>query len=103
MQDTLARILISSGSLRALATSEVFPSSGVFSHASVPEEVRMAVRAALTDFDPQGRDRVGLYQWDRTEMAGGFAAASADDYSDLRSRAKRLGLLPSRAAAVDPR
>ncbi|MDH5501145.1 MAG: PhnD/SsuA/transferrin family substrate-binding protein, partial [Gammaproteobacteria bacterium] len=97
MQDTLARSLVTSGSVRALAVSEVYPSSGVFSHGGVPENVRAAVQAALVEFDPQGRDRAGLYHWNSTEMAGGFAPASDDDYALLRIQAEDLGLLPSNA------
>lgn len=93
MQDTLARLLIESGVVRALATSEVFPSSGIFSTASVPSDIRERVAGALVEFDPQGRDREGLYHWERTEMAGGFAPAYEDDYAVLRSQAERLGLL----------
>jgi phosphonate transport system substrate-binding protein len=101
MQDTLARLLIKSGSVRALATSAVFPSSGIFSTAAVPAEVRHRVQSMLVDFDPKGRDREGLYHWERTEMAGGFTPASADDYADLRSQAQRLGLLPQALQSAD--
>ena len=103
MQDTLARHLIATGSVRELATSEIYPSSGIFSHDSVPASVRAAVSRALTDFDPQGRDRDELYHWERTEMAGGFVAASAEDYKPLRVQAKRLGLLPQAAVTGDQR
>jgi phosphonate transport system substrate-binding protein len=94
MQDTLARLLIDSGAVRALATSEVFPSSGIFSSATVDAEIREKVGSVLVAFDPQGRDRNGLYHWEQTEMAGGFAYANADDYAMLRAHAELLGLLP---------
>lgn len=103
MQDTLANRLIKSGSVRALATSAVYPSSGIFSTAAVPVEVRQQVLSALVDFDPQGRDRDGLYHWDRTEMAGGFTPASADTYADLRSKSERLGLLPQVPQSAEAR
>jgi phosphonate transport system substrate-binding protein len=99
LQDTLANRLIESGSVRALAKSEIFPSSGIFVSAEVPTEVQQAVVSALVNFDPQGRDRAGLYHWERTEMAGGFAPASAELYSDLRSQALSLGLLPQSQAS----
>ena len=46
MQDTLAKRLVESGALRTLAVSEVFPSSGIFVHAAVPEAVRRGYREA---------------------------------------------------------
>ncbi len=89
MQDILARRLIEAGELRALAISEVFPSSGIFASARVPAEVRERVRKALIAFDPVSlADR--LYHWERTEMAGGFTAASADDYTLLKRWKQRF-------------
>jgi phosphonate transport system substrate-binding protein len=92
MQDTLALHLIEMGLLRALAVSDLYPSSGIFSHASVPQEKRFAVRDALLAFDPQGAHQEGLYNWQATEMAGGFVTARPDDFEPLRSWAMRLGL-----------
>ncbi|MCG8038696.1 MAG: phosphate/phosphite/phosphonate ABC transporter substrate-binding protein [Candidatus Thiodiazotropha taylori] len=94
LQDTMAERLIESGAVRALAASEIFPSSGIFSGTGVPVGVREAVREALIAFKPQGGDRDGLYHWERTEMAGGFISASVDDYTELRNQANHLGLLP---------
>lgn len=99
MQDTLARSLVAAGSVRLLAVSGVYPSSGIFSHGGVPEKVQAAVQAALVEFDPQGRDRAGLYHWESTEMAGGFAPASPNDYATLRRQAEHLGLLTSNAVS----
>lgn len=82
LQDILARQLIEAGELRPLAISEVFPSSGIFVSPRVPESVRSAVRDALLKFDPLGMSDK-LYHWDRTEMAGGFTAASPADYKVL--------------------
>ncbi len=98
MQDTLARLLIAEGALRKIAISDVYPSSGIFSHGSVPQVVRDAVGTALVAFDPQGRDRAGLYNWERTEMAGGFATAAESDYAVLGDQARQLGLLPKMPA-----
>ena len=89
LQDNLARRLIASGDLRALAISEVFPSSGIFVSPQVPEPVRTAVRQALVAFDPE-RMKSRLYHWDRTEMAGGFVAASPADYDVLRRWQRRF-------------
>lgn len=102
LQDTLAQRLIETGQVRQLAASELYPSSGIFAHAGVPKAVREAVREALIAFDPNGRDRAGLYHWEDTEMAGGFVAASAGDYAPLRTWAARLGLLDAASAVEKP-
>jgi len=89
LQDNLARQLIEAGQLRALAISEVFPSSGIFVHPRVPPSVRSAVRNALVVFNPAAmKDR--LYHWEQTEMAGGFTMASAADYQVLKRWRDRL-------------
>ena len=38
-----------------------------------------AVRQALLEFDPQGRDKDDLYRWELSEMPLGFAAAQESD------------------------
>jgi len=93
LQDTLARQLIASGRLDQLAASDLYPSSGIFAQTELPARIRQQVRQALLAFDPQGRDRDGLYHWDDTEMAGGFAPAKTDDYRPLADWAERLKLL----------
>ncbi len=92
LQDTLALQLMKSGKLRQLAVSDLFPSSGIFAHASVPEEVRKQVRRALIDFEPRGKNKAGLYHWEATEMAGGFVLATEEDYEPLRYWAEKLAL-----------
>ncbi len=99
LQDTLALRLIRMGLLRQLAVSDLYPSSGVFAHAGVPVEVRSAVQQALISFDPQAQHRTQLYNWDATEMAGGYVVSSPDDYEPLRAWALKLGLLDANAAA----
>lgn len=101
MQDTLARQLIKTGQLRQLASSDLFPSSGIFVHSKVPLQVRQAVQQALIDLDPQRPVGVTLYNWDATEMAGGFAIAEADDYAQLQTWAHQLGLLKSTEERAD--
>ncbi len=77
---------------RELAVSDLYPSNGIFAHATVPTEVRSSVRRALIGFDPQEHP-IKPYNWDATEIADGFANVSTADYEPLRTWAKRLGLL----------
>ncbi|KXJ39869.1 MAG: hypothetical protein AXA67_12505 [Methylothermaceae bacteria B42] len=103
MQDTLALRLIAAGRVRPLAISELYPSSGIFSHRSVPEDIRQKVRQALIDFDPRGKDKPGLYHWEATEMPKGFVAASEKDYRPLQIWAEKLHLLEPLLLPEDPK
>ncbi|MBL4608429.1 MAG: phosphate/phosphite/phosphonate ABC transporter substrate-binding protein [Pseudomonadales bacterium] len=92
MQDALAKSLAERGVVKIIYTSRYFPSSGIVSNKAVPEAVCKAVKNALLDFDPQGRDKHTLFHWDKTEMPKGFTD-SHDDYKDLREWSIRLGFL----------
>jgi phosphonate transport system substrate-binding protein len=96
LQDTLAQRFIEAALVKQLAVSDLYPSSGIFAHTQVPLEIRAAARQALIDFDPQKNHPVHLYNWEATEMAGGFAAVSIEDYTNLRTWAERLELLSTR-------
>jgi phosphonate transport system substrate-binding protein len=93
IQDLLAQRLEGEGMLRILVASRDYPSSGIVAAREVPEADRERVRAALLDFRPLGKDAPGLYHWDRTEMAGGFVAASESDYIGIGKWARAFGLL----------
>jgi len=83
MQDTLALSLIKNGDLKQLAVSSQYPSSGIASNPQVPKDVLEKVTAALLDFKPLGRDKAGLYNWQKTEMPNGFGPATSTDYAKL--------------------
>ena len=91
MQDTLGEELAAAGLLRIIYTSQYYPSSGIAANKDVPPEVIDKVRQALLDFDPQGRDAPGLYNWDRTEMVNGFIEATDEDYAEIVEWAVKLG------------
>ena len=93
MQDTLALALQGRGLVRIVALSSPYPSSGIMVSPRVPADVAEAVRKALLEFDPLGRDAAGLYHWDRSEMPRGFAPAQDEDYAVLRQWASSFGLL----------
>lgn len=92
MQGAMADQLSKAGQLRILAWSDRYPTSGIAVNRSIGQEAIDRIRAALLEFDPEGRDREGLYNWDRTEMPGGFAAASDADYEVLRRQIEGLRL-----------
>lgn len=93
VQDTLANNLEERGLARILALSEDYPSSGIVVGAHVPQKTALLLQDALIGLDPLGADAENLYQWNRTEMPGGFVLAADEDYDALRQAAESLGLL----------
>jgi phosphonate transport system substrate-binding protein len=93
VQDTLAINLEERGLARILALSEDYPSSGIVVGAHVPQKTALLLQDALIGLDPLGADVENLYQWNRTEMPGGFVLAADEDYDALRQAAESLGLL----------
>ena len=93
LQDTLAEKLAAQGLVRIVATSDYYPCSGISVAAGVDPSVVAAVQKALLEFEPQGKDRNGLYQWDNSEMPKGFRLTEGDPYAVFRPWAERFGLL----------
>ncbi len=93
LQDTLAEKLAAQGLVKIVATSAYYPCSGIAVAAGVDPAVVAAVQKALLEFDPQGKDRNGLYQWDNSEMPKGFRQTEGDPYAVFRPWAERFGLL----------
>jgi len=93
MQDRLAEKLATQGAIKIIHRSRYYPSSGIVVNKSVPAEVLTKVKKALLGFDPQGKNKKGLYHWDNTEMPKGFVSANQQDYKDLRQWSIRLGFL----------
>jgi len=93
MQDQLAKKLSAQGQVRIIHRSRYFPSSGIVVHKSVPATVIEKVKNAMLAFDPLGKNKKGLYNWDKTEMPNGFVEAKASDYEDLYEWSKKLGFL----------
>ena len=94
VQDTLGQSLAVRGLVKVIAASRYYPSSGIAVNKDVSPAVVAAVRQALLEFDPQGRDKDDLYRWELSEMPLGFAAAQESDYAELATWARRFGLLP---------
>ncbi len=95
LQDTLADRLAAEGSIRIMATSSTYPSSGVVAGAGVRPEIAQRVQDALLALDPQGKDGSSLYRWQDSEMPDGFARAEPGEYESLREFARQLGILDS--------
>jgi phosphonate transport system substrate-binding protein len=93
MQDTMGMEYESRGLVRVIHYSGYYPSSGIVASRHVDKEVWLSVQKALLEFKPTGRDRAGLYHWDRTEMPNGFIEAEEEDYHGLIQWASKLGII----------
>lgn len=93
LQDTLAGDLAKDGLLRIVAFSGEYPTSSVAVRAGFPTATAEAIQRALVAFRPTGRDRAGLYHWERTEMPRGFVAAGPHDYDVVETALRRLDML----------
>ncbi|KLU64712.1 phosphate-import protein PhnD precursor [Desulfosporosinus acididurans] len=93
LQDTLAEKLAAQGLVKIIAISDYFPSGGIAVASGIDPVTAAAVQKALLNFQPQGKDRDGLYQWNNSEMPKGFAALEGDPYAVYRPWIKKFGLL----------
>ena len=93
LEDTLAEKLAAQGLVKIIAASDYYPSGGIAVSPGVNPKVTAAVKDALLKFDPQGKDSKGLYQWNTSEMAKGFAPIEGDPYEVYRPWVEKFGLL----------
>ncbi len=93
IQDTLGLELKNDGLVRVIYTSQYYPSSGVAVNKNVPSVVTVKVKEALLAFDPKGRHKHMLFEWDKTEMPNGFVEAKVEDYTELSDWAKEFDLI----------
>lgn len=93
IQDSLAFGLEKGESIRIIALSDYYPRSGIAVNKDVPEEIADKVKRALLLFDPAGKHKDGLINWDKTEMSGGFSDVKPQDYDVLQKIAEKYRLL----------
>jgi len=93
LQDALAWRLVAEGTVRVLAVSKPYSSSLICYNPDVPPDQVERVKQALLAFDPKGRQAAELKDWDKTEMAYGFAPCDTESLKEIEQLAKRYGLL----------
>ncbi|UCD36049.1 MAG: phosphate/phosphite/phosphonate ABC transporter substrate-binding protein [Nitrospiraceae bacterium] len=93
VQDTLATAFASEGTVRIVKISGAYPSSIIAYNSSVDSNTVEAVRAALLAFDPRGKHRDLLFDWDRTEMPMGFTRVEEPEFTRVAILARKYGLL----------
>lgn len=93
LQDTLAQKLATQGLVKIIAISDYYPCGGISVASGIDPAVVAAVRKALLQFNPQGKDRAHLYNWDNSEMPKGFGSIVGDPYAVFRPWIQTFGLL----------
>jgi phosphonate transport system substrate-binding protein len=93
IQDALAFRLEKDESIRIIALSDYYPRSGIAVNKDVPEEIADKVKKALLQFDPAGKHKDGLINWDKSEMSGGFSDIKPQNYDVLKKIAEKYRLL----------
>jgi phosphonate transport system substrate-binding protein len=93
IQDTLARKLELEGKIKILKTSEPYPGVLVAYNKSLDSKTVEAVRAALLAFEPMGKHKNRLIDWDKTEMPMGFTKIDNLELEEVKALAVRYGLL----------
>ncbi len=93
IQDTLAKRLVSEGKIKILKISEPYPSILIAYNSSVNSETVEAVRSALLAFEPTGKHKDMLLDWDKTEMSLGFTALNEFELNKVTNLAREYGFL----------
>ncbi|MEW6600004.1 MAG: PhnD/SsuA/transferrin family substrate-binding protein [Nitrospirota bacterium] len=93
IQDSLAKRLAGEGKIRIIKMSEPFPGSIIAYNSGVDIETVTAVKSALLAFDPAGRHKNILVEWDRTDMPLGFTEINERELDKVAGFAREYGLL----------
>jgi phosphonate transport system substrate-binding protein len=92
IQDTLAHRLASEGKIKIIKRSKPYPSSLIAYNSSVDAEIVESVRLALLSFEPKGRHKEMLIDWNKTEMPLGFSTINEPELQKVMALARKYGL-----------
>ncbi|GBD96548.1 phosphate-import protein PhnD precursor [bacterium BMS3Abin06] len=93
IQDILANRLVSKGKIRIIKISEPYPTSLIAYNSAVDSRIVEAVRSALLAFEPTGKHKELLFDWDKTEMPLGFTEINELELDKVMSLAERYGIM----------
>ncbi len=93
IQDSLAKRLAAEGKIRILKMSEPFPGSVIAYNSALDSDTVKAVRSALLAFEPAGKHKAMLVEWDKTEMPLGFTEINEQELNKVTGFAREYGLL----------
>ncbi len=93
IQDTLAKRLLSEGKVKIVKMSKPYPSSLIAYNSAVAPETVEEVRAALLAFEPMGKHKDMLYNWNKTEMPMGFTVLNEFELNKVMKMADKYGII----------
>lgn len=93
IQDTLAERLASEGKVKIIKMSRPYPSSLIAYNSTVDSDTVEAVRSALLAFEPSGKHKNMLFEWDKTEMPLGFTVLKEFEFEKVRKLAEEYGIM----------
>lgn len=93
IQDALANRLATEGKIKIIGFSEPYPSSLIAYNADLDSQTVLNIKVALLAFEPMGRHKDLLFQWDKTEMPLGFTIINESEINKVTDLAKRYGLI----------
>jgi phosphonate transport system substrate-binding protein len=93
VQDVLGNRLASEGQIKIIKISGPYPSSLIAYNRNLDNKTVEAVKSALLAFEPAGKHRNMLVDWDRTEMPLGFTVLNEFELKKVTDLAREYGLL----------
>ena len=86
------------GQIKIIKMSDSYPGSLIACHQGLDDKTVQAVKEALLAFEPTGKHKAMLVDWDRTEMPLGFTVLNESELQKVKDLAKEYGLLVNEAA-----
>ena len=93
IQDIMANRLASEGQIKIIKISGSYPSSLIAYNKSLDSKTVESVKAALLAFEPMGKHRGMLIDWDKTEMPLGFTVLNELELKKVTELAREYGML----------
>ncbi len=92
IQDNLAHRLAAEGKIRIMKISDSYPSSIIAYNPAVDNTIVEAVKSALLNFEPLGKHKTSLHEWDKTEMPLGFTRINELELNRVKILAGQYGV-----------
>jgi phosphonate transport system substrate-binding protein len=93
IQDKLAYRLAKEGKIKIIAISKPYPSSIISYRNNLPNNTILKLKNALLDFDPKGKDKQLVPEWDKSEMPSGFTSCDEKKFDEIKDLMKKYGIL----------
>jgi len=93
IQDVLAHRLASDKQIKIIKISSPYPSSLIAYNKNLDPGTADAVKSALLAFEPEGKHKRLLFDWDKTEMPLGFTELNELEINKVKLLAQKYGLI----------